>query len=399
MKILHTSDWHFGKNIENVSRMEEQTAFSKELCSVALDNNVDAVIVAGDVFDTVNPPLWTEKLYYDTLKNLADAGIPSIVISGNHDSPQGLCSAKSLAGSNGIIICEYPYTVVEKGNYGNLVTVNESGAGWFEITTAKGKKAVIAALSYPSESRIAQTVDYSEGESNIKKDYNERLKLLINDLASHFKKDHANIFVSHIYVNGGKTSDSERNFQLGGAYAVNGDTLPCNCDYIALGHLHRPQKVSGTDCPAYYSGSPIAYSFSEEGYSKSVYVVDITDHNADVKTVELSCGKSMVTARLNGIEEAVRWCEQHSGADIWASIEIVSDCPITSEQLKTMKNLCPGLVTVSPVIMTNEEAVISSDKRLSKPIEETFEDFYKLKCGKEMPENIRKAFADLRGDI
>ncbi|MBQ3054149.1 MAG: exonuclease subunit SbcD [Clostridia bacterium] len=398
MRILHTSDWHLGKSIENTPRIEEQTAFSKELTEIAVNEKVQLVVVAGDIFDTFVPPIWAEKLYYETLKSLTDKGIGVIVISGNHDSPQKLCSAESIARKSGIVMCEYPYTIVPKGEYG-LFTVTDSGEGWFSLALSNGEKAVFASLSYPSESRIGKVIEYSEGEENIKADYNLRLKKLMEDLASHFKSDSANIMVSHLYINGGATSDSERNFQLGGAYAVNSDTIPASCDYVALGHLHRPQHIKECLAPTFYSGSPIGYSFSEAGYEKTVNIVDINDHKAVVKPVGIKSGKSLVSIRVNGAEEAVKWCQEHSqDENIWVEMKIVSSTAITSEQIKIMHSACPGIVSILPQVTVEGEFYNNTQERLHIPLEESFALFYKKKMGQDMPENIKKAFAGLRGE-
>ena len=399
MRILHTSDWHLGRNLELFSRQAEQEKFLNELISIAKDEKADLAVIAGDIFDTANPPVWAEKLYYDTLKRLTDEGVGVLVISGNHDSPQGLCSEESLAGANGIIMCEYPSTKVRCGSYGDILTVEENGEGWMKIRLKNGEKAVIATLPYPSESRIAKLVSFVSGEDEIKASYNERIKKITCSLAEHFMPDCANIFVSHLYINGGKPSDSERNFQLGGAYALNADIIPPECDCALLGHLHRPQRVSGAMCPAYYSGSPLAYSFSEAGYAKSVYIVDVINHKAEIKPVELTCGRTLISTQAGSAAEAIAWCEAHGGDDILAELKIVSDMPISTEQLKTMREACPGLVSIIPDI--SSDAILNENKgseRLMKPIEESFADFYRLKNGCDMPDNVRKIFADLRGE-
>ncbi len=399
MRILHTSDWHLGRTLEGFSRQSEQEAFSKELCSIATNEKADLVIIAGDVFDSFNPPVYAQKLYYNTLKSLTEKGIGVIVASGNHDSPQGLCCAESIAGSCGVIMCENPDSKVKTGNYGNIFTVTDSGEGWFKLTLPRGEKATFISLPYPSESRIAKAVTYVEGEANIKKNYNKTLKKLMADLATHFDISGSNILISHLYVNGGKTSESERNFSLGGAYAVNSDTFPISCDYVALGHLHRPQKIAESMCPAYYSGSPIGYSFSESGYVKSVYIVDIIDHKTQVKTVPITSGRTLLSMEFSNVNEAVKWCEMHGKEHILAELSILTDVPITTQQLKLMHDYCPWIVAVRPKITSfSGEEIPSVISRKKKSIEESFSDFYTLKTGAEIPENIKNAFASLRGD-
>ncbi len=398
MRILHTSDWHLGRNIENISREEEQREFENELCRIVRDNEVELVIIAGDIYDSFNPPVWAQRIFYETIKRLGDNGAAVVVISGNHDSPQGLCSAERLASGSGVIMCDYPGMVVKKGCYGLMVDVEDSGEGWFEIQLRNKKRAVIAAVPYPSDSRIGNLVEFSQGETDIKQDYNQRLKAIMQELTTHFKNDTVNILVSHVYINGGKPSDSERNFQLGGAYAVNSDTIPAGCDYVALGHLHRPQQISACMSPAYYSGSPLSYSFSETGYTKSVYLVDIENHKANVKAIPLSCGRRLVSIKADSIDEAVKWCEQNCEENIWAEIVIKTSSPITTEQQKLIYETCPGVVSIYPEIVGGDAVEVSAEKRLGKPLEESFADFYKQRMGEDMPENIKRAFAELRGE-
>ncbi len=398
MRILHTSDWHLGRTLEGFSRQQEQVAFASELCQIATQERVDMVIIAGDVFDSFNPPVYAQKLYYDTLKKLTDSRIGVIVISGNHDSPQGLCCAGSIAEKSGVIMCENPDSIIKTGVYGNIFTVTESGEGWFKLKHYKGEKLTVAALPYPSESRIAKATTYVEGESNIKDNYNETLKKLMKDVTSHFERDSANVLISHLYINGGKTSDSERNFQLGGAYAVNGDTIPSTCDYVALGHLHKPQKIAECEAPVYYSGSPIGYSFSEAGYVKSVYIANIVNHKAEVKSVPVKSGRTLISAEFSSTADAVTWCRDHGNEHILAELLITTAMPITTQQLKLMREYCPYIAAIRPQIVSEETKTQTYENRKKKSVEDSFSDFYKLKTGADIPENIKTAFAQLRGD-
>ncbi len=113
MRILHTSDWHLGRTLEGRSRLEEQVMFIDELCGIVEAEAVDLVLIAGDVFDTVNPPAAAEELFYDALNRLADGGKRGIVvIAGNHDNPERLCAASPLAERNGIILYGLPKEVL-----------------------------------------------------------------------------------------------------------------------------------------------------------------------------------------------------------------------------------------------------------------------------------------------
>ena len=143
MRILHTGDWHLGKNLEGASRMDEQELFLNE------KNKVDLVIIAGDVYDNSNPPARAEKMFYDTLKKLSKNGERLIlVIAGNHDNPERLVAAGPLAMEHGIIMSGTPKTVIQCGEYGQHKVIN-SGEGFIEVEI-NNEKAVILTVSYPS---------------------------------------------------------------------------------------------------------------------------------------------------------------------------------------------------------------------------------------------------------
>ncbi|MDF2890026.1 MAG: sbcD, partial [Clostridia bacterium] len=135
MKILHTSDWHLGKTLENISRIEEQRQFIDELCDIAEKEQIDLVLIAGDIFDTYNPSSAAEELFYEAIDRLNNKGQRSLVIiAGNHDSPDRLCAASPLAYKNGVILLGYPGS--NAGDYkteGSQIKVIDSGAGWLEL--------------------------------------------------------------------------------------------------------------------------------------------------------------------------------------------------------------------------------------------------------------------------
>ena len=133
MKILHTADWHLGKNLEGQSRMDEQEEFLNDFVKIVEQNNIDLIMIAGDVYDNSNPPARAEKMFYDTLKRLSgNRERLTLVISGNHDNPDRLVAAGPLAREHGIIMVGTPKTVVSCGEYGNHKVI-ESGEGFIEV--------------------------------------------------------------------------------------------------------------------------------------------------------------------------------------------------------------------------------------------------------------------------
>ncbi|MGB9809167.1 MAG: metallophosphoesterase family protein, partial [Caldanaerobacter sp.] len=242
MRILHTSDWHLGKTLENFSRFEEQEKFLDDFVRMAEEYDVDMVIIAGDIYDSSNPPAKAEMLFYNTLKRLANGERVIIAIAGNHDNPDRLSAASPLAYEQGVILLGSIKIVVPTGDFGSFKVLN-SGEGFFEVEI-KGERAVVIALPYPSEKRLNEIFSESIEEEERQKSYSERVGELFKELSKNYREDTINIAVSHIYVAGGEEAGSERPIQLGGSFTMELKHLPEKAQYIALGHLHKPQRIS-----------------------------------------------------------------------------------------------------------------------------------------------------------
>ncbi|HYF84028.1 MAG TPA: exonuclease SbcCD subunit D [Clostridia bacterium] len=408
MRILHTSDWHLGKTLENINRIEEQRQFIDELCGIAESEAVDLVLVAGDIFDTYNPSSAAEELFYDAVDRLNAKGTRAVVvIAGNHDSPDRLCAASPLAYKNGIVLLGYPgsdaavYGAYSREGHPRSSVILQAGPGWLELKLGGLEhSAVIIALPYPSESRLEQLLSIESQEDKLQEAYSDKIAELLRHLSSNFREDTVNLVVSHLYLREGMTSDSER--QLGGALVVDPCLLPDNAHFIALGHLHRPQRIKSSPSPAYYSGSPIAYSFSETDYSKLVYIVDaVPGKVSEVKEVYLNSGKQLKQWKAkNGIEEALRWCEEGRDPNAWIDLEIHTDRALTLEEQKRLRELNPGIINIRPVVTDEKDSVISFESREGKRIEELFKDYYRYKTGMEAAEEMLETFIEVvNGDF
>ncbi|HSQ33272.1 MAG TPA: exonuclease subunit SbcD, partial [Peptostreptococcaceae bacterium] len=336
MKFIHTSDWHLGKHLEGHSRLPEQEMFLEDFANTVEEKNIDMVIIAGDIYDTSNPPAVAEKLFYKTIKRLANNGKrPVLIIAGNHDNPERLSAASPLAHEHGIMIMGNPKSKVETGVYPGF-SILESGEGYLEIDINK-EKAVILTLPYPSEKRLNEVLSESVDDASRQIGYSQKIGQIFDTLSSKFRDDTINIAVSHLFVLGGEGSDSERPIELGGSLIVNKEHLPQNAQYIALGHLHKPQKISDR-LNVYYSGSPLQYSKSEINYSKCFYIVDIQPkEKANVEEVYFKNYKPIEVFKCNSIDEAISRCEENKDRDIWAYFEIKTDEVIPQSTIKKMK--------------------------------------------------------------
>jgi exonuclease SbcD len=263
MKILHTADWHLGHRLHEQSQYEEQTLFLEYLKNYIIDNHIDVLLVSGDIFDTGTPSNQSLELYYRFLVQLNYSCCSSIIITGgNHDSPGTLNAPKDLLSALNI-------KVVGKATEDIADEVFSIGA--------QGEKVIIAAVPYLRDGDIRRAV---AGES-FDELTNKYKAALINHYESaaqaceSINTDNAPVIgMGHLFAMGGSVSDSELNIYVGTLGHIGANDFPDYFDYVALGHLHRPQIV-GNKPHIRYSGSPHILSFSEINYDKEWVVLHI----------------------------------------------------------------------------------------------------------------------------
>lgn len=403
MRILHTSDWHLGKSLEQINRLEEQREFIDCLYQTVTKQKIDLVLVAGDVYDTYNPSAAAEELFYEAIDRLNDKGKRAvIVIAGNHDNPERLCAASPLASKHGIVLLGYPGS--DAGTYqmgGGTIRIADSGPGWLEIALPGCEHhAVILTLPYPSESRLEEMLANQADESLLQKAYSEKIGSIFSSLSQKFREDTVNLAVGHLFLRGGKESDSERTLQVGGALTVNPSILPANAHFVALGHLHRPQEIRNAPCPVFYSGSPLAYSFSEAEHSKAVYVIEaVPGKKAEVTPFYLDCGKPLRRwIAEGGISQAVQWCEEGRDQNAWIDLEIVTDRILTAEEQKRLRTLHSGIINIRPRLKSETTEVLTPQSREGRKIDELFKDYYQYRMGAEISEELISAFLEVLND-
>ncbi len=385
MRILHTSDWHLGRTLEGRDRLTEQAQFIDQLCDIVAAEGVHLVLVAGDVFDTSNPPARAEELYFDALERLSRGGERAVVvIAGNHDSPDRIRAANPLAVRHGISLVGSPGDDLGSGGPHSGARRIRTGPGWFEIASPSwSESAFIVTLAYPSEARLNEVLIESLEEKKQQVAYSDRVARLVCNGLALAGDAKVRLVAGHLFTNGGWESESERQIQLGGALGVAPWAFANGADYIALGHLHRPQGVATSGAPCRYSGSPLSYSFSEADQQKEVVLIEVGGDRAPgrpvtVKPIKLTCGKALKRWTPQNYEEALQWCSDSRNKDFWVDLEIARDQPLTDSERSVLKEAHSGLINIR--WLNTGQAQVAHERRVS---ELPLLDRFKLFCQRQ----------------
>lgn len=395
MKILHTADWHIGKLLEGKSRLEEQRIVLEQFVSIADTTNADVICIAGDVFDNGHPSAGAEMLLYHTLKELSKQGQRLVVlIAGNHDQPSRLEAIVPLAREHGIIIYGTPRTKIPSGKYGNF-EIESLEEGVFSFS-CKGEKAVFACIPYVSEKTLNEVL-YREEDGDEKRaaDYAEKIGELFQKKASWYQEDTINVLVSHVFTLGCKKDGSEQGMMLGNSYLLSPEVFPEKAQYVALGHVHRPQKVIGSHGRIRYSGSPLPYRLQETVIAKQCSLVTLhPQEEAVVKEFYFDNPKPIEKWVCESYEEALKKCEENQNRPCYVYLQIYTDTYIREEQLKELKGYKEDILEVIPVFPETEQKKTGT-VFTEKSFLELFLDYYQEKKGILPEEEILETLQEI----
>ncbi|HEX4724602.1 MAG TPA: exonuclease SbcCD subunit D [Pseudonocardiaceae bacterium] len=285
MKILHTADWHVGKVLKNQPRFDEHRAVLADLVRIADAEDVDLVVVAGDLFETSSPNPQAQGLVMKTLLRLRADGRHVVVLAGNHDNQRLVDEVyRTVLGEVGIHVVGLPKPATRGGT---LRLPMRDG------TTAQ--VAVLPFLAYRYAVRAAEIV-LSE-TSDHSRAYANQVGVILDSLTSTFADDTVNIVTTHATLLGGRWGGGERQAQTLLGYELPANLFPAGAHYAALGHLHRYQEIDGP-CPIAYSGSPLALDFGEEANDPVALVVHANPGTrARVRPVPVRGGRPLRTLR------------------------------------------------------------------------------------------------------
>ena len=357
MRLLHTSDWHIGKKFEEVDLLPAQAEFCDWIVDFVETERIDVVLLAGDIFDRATPKAEAVDLVDDVLNRFKAAGVATVAISGNHDSAERLnFGARFMAEADLHIRAERP----------NLVEIGRP----VTITRPSGESVEILPLPYVDPQRVRMP----EG---MPRHHDAALEAVIAEQRSLLRDPSRTIVMGHAFVAGGLESDSERPLTIGGTGLVPAHLFD-GFGYVALGHLHRPQVVG--DERIVYSGSPMAYSFSEE-HGKSVRIVTVAD-TITSETIPVDVGRPVVTL-VDSLENLLRSSAhaKHTNSFVRARL---TDPTLQLGVMDKLRSRFPHVLSAEQTSLTRqgrmsaddlkESARTSPDQVVDRYLQETFPD-------------------------
>lgn len=393
MKILHTADLHLGKKLNKAARLDEQCDVIKQLSEIADVEDIDVVLIAGDIFDTSVPTSEAERVFYRSILTLAERGRAVIALAGNHDDERRMCAAKPLADLQGIVLAgELDYSALN-GETLSDPTPPPSLFGLFDaadyiqkqrikifghyggVTVEKGDERVnIALVPYPAESRLSR---WAKQDYNI--DYVDRVKQTLSS-ACEFFDDNYNILCTHLFLSKSASSES-----LGGLLALPTDILPESADYVALGHVHKHLRICKRPL-AEYSGSPLQYAY-DESRTKSVNIIDTQKKTVEQKI--LSAGKNLTETDADNFDECMAKLEFYSGD--YVRIKYSGE-PLTRDETAQIRSH-PAFNDL--VVTATLRGDVNVERRAHLTDAEIFDMYYKHRFNAEPSAELKATFAEL----
>ncbi|WP_375585221.1 exonuclease SbcCD subunit D [Cyclobacterium xiamenense] len=401
MKLLHTADWHLGKRLQDVSRLEEQKLVLEEITDLADRHEVDLVLLAGDVFDTFNPSHEAVELLYKTLRKLSKNGDrPIVVISGNHDSTQFIEAPDPLARELGIFFYSRYDSVIPTGKLENGSEVLFSDNGFVSLKLPRYDFPVRIILApYANELLLRTYLGEADREAELRKVLADRWQ----DIADRYCDEQGvNLFLGHFFfVKEGEKPEPEPESErpilhVGGAQALYTSQLPAQIQYAALGHLHRYHACSNEPVPAVYVGSPLAYSFSEAGQSKQVVLVEaVPGKPVHYQPLPLYQGRTLERKTFDALPPALEWLETHP--DCFVELTFQTTHSIDAATRRSLMNAHDGIINLIPLIQSKERSGTQQlqVQDLERDMDSLFRMYYQSEKGQPPNEELLGIFNEV----
>ena len=404
IKILHTADWHLGKKLDHFFRHEEQIEVMNEICEIANREQVHLVIIAGDLFDTFNPPAESQDLFYKTLYRLTNHGTRAVIaIAGNHDMPERIEAPHPLAQNCGILFSGFPDTKVPIFELEGGLKVSKSENGFVELFLPGVDFPVRLLLTpYANEIRLKTCLNKKDSEEDLR----ELLAEQWRQLADQYCDDKGvNLLAAHLYFmkKGGlleaETEGEKSILHIGGAQAIFSENIPQQIQYVALGHLHRYHEIDKKPCPIVYSSSPLSYSFAEADQKKQVIIAEL-EPGKPVTCIahELSKGRPLKRGTFTDVEEAIAWLNANQQA--YVEVTLIVETFLDGATRKRLADVHNYIVDVIPQLASstqNAEKIDLTQLDENKDMASLFKEYFKYKHKNEPSESMMDLLKEVLG--
>jgi exonuclease SbcD len=336
--------------------------------------------MSGDVFDTGSPRPEAERAVFRFFKRVGQAGIPTVVIAGNHDSAARIEAWGALAELVDVRAVARPCPA----DRGGLQT----------IVTRSGEKALVAAVPFASPGDLVSALEVAESDTSSKQRYADGMRAIVANVTAGFRHDAVNLLMLHTHLEGAAFSGSERTVHLGDEWAATPQALPPNAHYIALGHIHKPQRVLAAPSPACYAGSPLQMDFGESGEEKSWVLVDARKGQpARCERVPYRGGRPLEKIRATLVDLEHRAPEIDARCFLWVTVPIPSPDPDLNARVR---RLLPNALKVEAELPEAASAPLAVRPARTAPAAELYAAYHAATHGSDPRPELLAAFEDLR---
>ena len=370
MKFIHTADWHLGKSLKNQSLIEDQYYILQEFLKLVDAENPDAIVIAGDIYDRSIPPVDAVNLFDEVIFKIVEKKIPVLCISGNHDSAARLNFGSRLFERSKFFIETLPN---EKPK--NVILNDEFGEVYFSLIP------------------FFEPVEMQDKISAEKVDANAANKFYIEEARKNIPANKRSVAVAHLFVTGGKISESERKF-VGAVENVSAENFS-SYNYTALGHLHKPQTMKKTGYVVRYSGSLLKYSFDEVNYSKGITIVNIDGKG------ETSFEHKNLTPRrdVRIVEGTMEELRQFERTEDYIHANLTDKNHVLNAMEKLRNSAFPNILSIKFVNLENEIENANATLREDVSIIEQFADFYEYSTGEKLEGDYRSTMENILNEL
>jgi exonuclease SbcD len=365
-----------------VSRQPEFEAVLAEIVDIARHERVDALLLAGDVFDTFAPPAEADRLLNETLLELATDGVQVAMIAGNHDGSGRFDAWAPL------------YRLGRIHVLGGVPASRQ--AARLALTSRDGREtAVITAVPWIPERSAVDFATLAQGVASSLQEYRQNLDAAFRGLGEAMDPRQINVFLAHVMVDNADVAEGggERRLSVSQTFSVSPTSFPAGAQYVALGHVHKPQPVQGLADRAYYSGSPLQLDFGEAGQTKSVNLVEVrAGLPAQVSTIPLQKGRRL----RKDIEFA--WADldtqRDQYGDDYLKVTVLLETPVTN-LYDQVRQVLPNALEVTPRLTLANAAVEPRTERRGMAPDALFARYHEERNGAKPSPELLAAFHEL----